>query len=82
MNLSRPLLRAISNMNYITPTPIQQAAIPVGLLGRDICACAATGTGKRALNNSELQLRAEFFFKTKFKLEISTDLDVLLFQTE
>ena len=47
MNLSRPLLRAISNMNYITPTPIQQAAIPVGLLGRDICACAATGTGKK-----------------------------------
>jgi len=35
-------------MNYITPTPIQQGAIPVGLLGRDICACAATGTGKTA----------------------------------
>lgn len=45
MNLSRPLLRAVSEMNYVTPTPIQQAAIPVALLGRDICACAATGTG-------------------------------------
>uniref|UniRef100_H2Z2N2 RNA helicase n=1 Tax=Ciona savignyi TaxID=51511 RepID=H2Z2N2_CIOSA len=48
MNLSRPLLKAISEINYVTPTPIQQAAIPIGLLGRDVCACAATGTGKTA----------------------------------
>nr|CAB3236990.1 probable ATP-dependent RNA helicase DDX27 [Phallusia mammillata] len=48
MNLSRPLLKSISEINYVTPTPIQQAAIPVGLLGRDISACAATGTGKTA----------------------------------
>ncbi|CAK8696700.1 unnamed protein product [Clavelina lepadiformis] len=48
MNLSRPLLKSISKINYTTPTPIQQAAIPIGLLGRDICACAATGTGKTA----------------------------------
>nr|XP_002125988.1 probable ATP-dependent RNA helicase DDX27 [Ciona intestinalis] len=48
MNISRPLLKAISEINYVTPTPIQQAAIPIGLLGRDICACAATGTGKTA----------------------------------
>ncbi|KAF2981268.1 hypothetical protein EK904_004075 [Melospiza melodia maxima] len=40
MNLSRPLLKQ--------PTPIQKACIPVGLLGKDICACAATGTGKTA----------------------------------
>ncbi|XP_046385363.1 probable ATP-dependent RNA helicase DDX27 [Ischnura elegans] len=48
MNLSRPLLKAISSMNFSHPTPIQACAIPVALLGRDICACAATGTGKTA----------------------------------
>lgn len=48
MNLSRPLLKAITAMNFRQPTPIQKACIPVGLLGKDICACAATGTGKTA----------------------------------
>ncbi|CAI9556404.1 unnamed protein product [Staurois parvus] len=48
MNLSRPLLKAISALSFTQPTPIQKACIPVGLLGRDICACAATGTGKTA----------------------------------
>ena len=35
-------------MNFIHPTPIQAATIPAALLGRDICGCAATGTGKTA----------------------------------
>ncbi|XP_026750382.2 probable ATP-dependent RNA helicase DDX27 [Galleria mellonella] len=48
MNLSRPLLKAISALNYVHPTPIQAATIPVALLGKDVCACAATGTGKTA----------------------------------
>ncbi|XP_050443532.1 probable ATP-dependent RNA helicase DDX27 isoform X2 [Adelges cooleyi] len=48
MNISRPLMKAISVINYVHPTPIQAAAIPVALLGRDICGCAATGTGKTA----------------------------------
>nr|XP_060614640.1 probable ATP-dependent RNA helicase DDX27 [Anolis sagrei ordinatus] len=48
MNLSRPLLKAISALGFKQPTPIQKACIPVGLLGKDICACAATGTGKTA----------------------------------
>ncbi|XP_072013558.1 probable ATP-dependent RNA helicase DDX27 [Amphiura filiformis] len=48
MNLSRPLLKAVSTMNFTTPTPIQAVTIPVALLGKDICACAATGTGKTA----------------------------------
>uniref|UniRef100_A0A8C2BJW8 RNA helicase n=1 Tax=Cyprinus carpio TaxID=7962 RepID=A0A8C2BJW8_CYPCA len=48
MNLSRPLLKAISTMGFKQPTPIQKACVPVGLLGKDICACAATGTGKTA----------------------------------
>ena len=40
------LLQAITAMNFKQPTPIQKACIPVGLLGKDICACAATGTGE------------------------------------
>ncbi|KAM4842141.1 putative ATP-dependent RNA helicase DDX27 [Thomomys bottae] len=48
MNLSRPLLKAITAMGFKQPTPIQKACIPIGLLGKDICACAATGTGKTA----------------------------------
>ncbi|XP_043484297.1 probable ATP-dependent RNA helicase DDX27 [Leptopilina heterotoma] len=48
MNLSRPLMKAAASMNFIHPTPIQAATIPVALMGRDICGCAATGTGKTA----------------------------------
>ncbi|XP_026856547.1 probable ATP-dependent RNA helicase DDX27 [Electrophorus electricus] len=48
MNLSRPLLKAITTMGFRQPTPIQKACVPVGLLGKDVCACAATGTGKTA----------------------------------
>jgi hypothetical protein len=33
-------------MNFEKPTPIQAATIPIALLGRDICACAVTGSGK------------------------------------
>lgn len=35
-------------MNFVHPTPIQSSTIPMALLGRDIYACAATGTGKTA----------------------------------
>ncbi|XP_015257960.1 PREDICTED: probable ATP-dependent RNA helicase DDX27 [Cyprinodon variegatus] len=48
MNLSRPILKAITALGFKEPTPIQKACVPVGLLGRDLCACAATGTGKTA----------------------------------
>ncbi|KAK5648702.1 hypothetical protein RI129_003594 [Pyrocoelia pectoralis] len=48
MNLSRPLMKAITQMKFIHPTPIQAATIPVALLGRDVYGCAATGTGKTA----------------------------------
>lgn len=48
MNLSRPLLKAIGEMKFVHPTPIQAATIPLALLGRDVCGCAATGTGKTA----------------------------------
>lgn len=48
MNLSRPLMKAIGVLGFTHPTPIQSMTIPVALLGRDICGCAATGTGKTA----------------------------------
>ncbi|PAV79003.1 hypothetical protein WR25_10719 [Diploscapter pachys] len=48
MNLSRPILKAVGAAQFTQPTPIQSACIPVALAGRDICACAATGTGKTA----------------------------------
>src|SRR5687768_12046494 len=46
--LSKPLLRAIGDEGYTTPTPIQVKAIPHVLAGRDLVGCAQTGTGKTA----------------------------------
>ncbi len=46
--LSEPLLRALAELNYNTPTPIQHKAIPVVLSGKDVLACAQTGSGKTA----------------------------------
>ncbi len=48
LGLSEPILRAIAEMGYLTPTPIQEQAIPVVLMGRDVLGCAQTGTGKTA----------------------------------
>mmetsp|Transcript_17402 Transcript_17402/g.17488 ORF Transcript_17402/g.17488 Transcript_17402/m.17488 type:complete len:764 (+) Transcript_17402:55-2346(+) len=48
LNLSRPLLRAIEAAGFITPTPVQAQVIPIALAGRDVCASAATGSGKTA----------------------------------
>jgi len=48
LNLVEPLLKALDKQQYTHPTPIQQKAIPVTLEGRDLLACAQTGTGKTA----------------------------------
>lgn len=48
LRLSRPLLRAINEMGFVTPTPIQSRCIPLALAGKDICAAAKTGSGKTA----------------------------------
>ncbi len=61
MKISRPLLKvhrisflclqfsslfkALSAMGLHSPTPIQAATVPIALLGRDVCACAVTGSG-------------------------------------
>ena len=48
LNLSQELQRALDDMGYQTPTPIQKQAIPLVLAGRDLLAQAQTGTGKTA----------------------------------
>ncbi|WP_332675681.1 DEAD/DEAH box helicase [Aromatoleum sp.] len=48
LGLAEPLLRAISDSGYTTPTPIQAQAIPLVLAGGDLLAAAQTGTGKTA----------------------------------
>ena len=48
LELKEPILSAVSKAKYETPSPIQEQAIPVMLEGKDIVACAQTGTGKTA----------------------------------
>ncbi|MCH8238022.1 MAG: DEAD/DEAH box helicase, partial [Proteobacteria bacterium] len=48
LELAQPILRAIRDEGYTTPTPIQCKAIPPLLEGRDLLGVAQTGTGKTA----------------------------------
>ncbi|HIM24033.1 MAG TPA: DEAD/DEAH box helicase [Rhodospirillales bacterium] len=48
LNLAQPILRAITDGGYTTPTPIQEKSIPALLQGRDLLGVAQTGTGKTA----------------------------------
>ncbi len=48
LQLSDPLLKAVREKGYDTPTPVQEQAIPPVLAGRDLIGCAQTGTGKTA----------------------------------
>jgi ATP-dependent RNA helicase RhlE len=45
-NLSPSLQKQLANAKFITPTPVQDGAIPPALEGRDVLATAQTGTGK------------------------------------
>lgn len=46
MGLAPELLRALGDMGFQAPTPIQQLAVVPGVQGRDLLACAMTGSGK------------------------------------
>ena len=48
LNLKRPFLKALSDIGYSIPTPIQVETIPAALQGSDILGIAQTGTGKTA----------------------------------
>jgi ATP-dependent RNA helicase RhlE len=48
LGLSAPILKALDTEGYVAPTPIQVAAIPAVLAGRDLMGLAQTGTGKTA----------------------------------
>lgn len=48
LGLAEPLLRAVRDLGYTTPSPIQAAAIPALMSGRDLLGVAQTGTGKTA----------------------------------
>jgi superfamily II DNA/RNA helicase len=48
LGLSDPLLKAVSDLGYKSPTAIQKKAIPTILKGKDLVAAAQTGTGKTA----------------------------------
>jgi ATP-dependent RNA helicase RhlE len=46
LNLNTPLLRALDDLGFTTPTTIQDRVFPVVMSGRDVCGIAQTGTGK------------------------------------
>ena len=46
LNLNRPLLNALGDLGYTTPTTIQERVFAVAMSGRDVCGIAQTGTGK------------------------------------
>lgn len=48
LNLIEPILKALQEEGYSTPTPIQEKSIPILLQGKDLLGCAQTGTGKTA----------------------------------
>ena len=48
MDLTEELKQALRDLEFIRPTKVQSAVLPVAMQGRDLMACAETGSGKTA----------------------------------
>ena len=59
LGLGKKLLRAISDMGFDAPSPIQEQAIPIQLSGRDLIGQAQTGTGKTAAFGLPLLMKVD-----------------------
>ena len=59
LGLNAELLKAINEMGWAEPTPIQTEAIPAGIAGRDVFAQAQTGTGKTGTYSLTIMMRTE-----------------------
>jgi ATP-dependent RNA helicase RhlE len=69
LDLIKPIMRALDENHYITPTPIQLSAIPSLLEGRDLLGVAQTGTGKTAAFSLPI---LQHLFTTKHALKPRT----------
>ncbi len=59
LGISEDVLKAVRSLGWTEPTPVQAAAIPVGLEGKDLLAQAQTGTGKTGAYGSIILNRTE-----------------------
>jgi ATP-dependent RNA helicase RhlE len=72
LNLIAPILNALNQVGYSTPTPIQEKAIPAILDGKDIMGCAQTGTGKTAAFAIPILQRLSLATRSEGKRKIRT----------
>lgn len=76
MNLSRPILKAITSLGYQKPTPIQASTVPVALLGKDVVGGAVTGSGKTAAFT--IPMLERLLYRDKSKRAVATRCLVLV----
>lgn len=85
LGLSDPILKAVQELGYSAPTPIQEKAIPVILTGKNLIAAAQTGTGKTAsfvLPMLEMLSKGQTVRKKRIRAVIITPTRELAIQVE
>lgn len=85
LGLSDPILKAVHELGYSAPTPIQEKAIPVILTGKNLIAAAQTGTGKTAsfvLPMLEMLSKGQTVRKKRIRAVIITPTRELAIQVE
>jgi ATP-dependent RNA helicase DeaD len=78
LGLSGPVLKALSDVGYETPSPIQAATIPPLLAGRDVVGLAQTGTGKTAAFALPILSRLDLSQKTPQALVLAPTRELAL----